>query len=291
MAATAPAELKRARTNLKDPQGPPAPREALRSLPATIAWLRREGLLMETDTPVSGDLELTGIQKHFDGSYPILFNNVKGYPHVRAITNFFANMDVVDRLFGWEDRTARTRRLAEALTHPVRSEIVNAADAPVMQEVITDDLEVNKYILPIRHTHLESEITIGSGNSGFVGGKFWGGSHIWYNRMNFRWGNVGTFQISPGSHMWQGVTRYYKEEPVPLTVNFGLPAAATLLGGRGFDYVGLPRGGDELGAAGAGQGSPMRLVKAPTVDAYPVADAEYSLEGYLHPRDKRYGTA
>jgi 4-hydroxy-3-polyprenylbenzoate decarboxylase len=291
MAATAPAAPKAARTPLKDVKGAPAPKEALRSLPATVEWLRREGLLMETDTEVSGDLQLTGIQKHFDGSYPILFNNVKGYPQVRAITNFFANMDIVDRLFGWEDRTARTRRLADALTHPIKSEIVSAADAPVMQEVITDDLDVNKYILPIRHTHLESEITIGSGNSVVVGEKFWGGSHIGYNRMNFRWGNVGTFQISPGSHMWQVMTRYYRDEPVPLTVNFGLPAAATLLAGGGFDYVVLPRGGDELGAAGAVQGFPMRLVKAQTVEAYAVADAEYSLEGYLHPRDKRYETA
>ena len=291
MAATAPAAPKAAKTALKDAKGPPAPKEALRSLPATVEWLRREGLLMETDSEVSGDLQLTGIQKHFDGSYPILFNRVKGYSHVRAITNFFANMDIVDRLFGWEDRTARTRELAEALTHPIKSEIVAAADAPVMQEVITDDLDVNKYIFPIRHTHLESEITIGSGNSVVVGDKFWGGSHIGYNRMNFRWGNVGTFQISPGSHMWQVMTKYYRDEPVPLTVNFGLPAAATLLAGGGFDYVVLPRGGDELGAAGAVQSYPIRLVKAATVDAYAVADAEYSLEGYLHPRDKRYETA
>jgi 4-hydroxy-3-polyprenylbenzoate decarboxylase len=283
--------VKRARTQLRDPKGPHAPKEALRSLPATVEWLRKEGLLMETDTPVSGDLELTGLQKHFDGSYPILFNNVKGYPHVRAITNFFANMDIVDRMFGWENRTHRTQALAHALTHPIPSQIVSRDQAPVQQEVITDDLDVNKYIFPIRHTHLESEITIGSGNSVVVGDKFWGGSHIGYNRMNFRWGNIGTFQISPGSHMWQVMTKYYKDEPVPLTVNFGLPAAATLLAGGGFDYVVLPRGGDELGAAGAVQGYPMRLVKAATVDAYAVADAEYSLEGYLHPRDKRYETA
>jgi 4-hydroxy-3-polyprenylbenzoate decarboxylase len=291
MAATAPASPKTRRIELRDPKGPPAPREALRSLPQTIAWLRSEGLLMETDAAVSGDLQLTGIQKHFDGSYPILFNNVEGYPHLRAVTNFFANMDIVDRLFGWEDRTARTRRLAHAITHPLPNEVISAADAPVMQEVITDDLDVNKYVLPIRHTHLESEVTIGSGNSVVVGERFWGGSHIGYNRMNFRWGNVGTFQISPGSHMWQVMTRYYREDPVPLTVNFGLPAAATLLAGGGFDYVVLPRGGDELGAAGAVQGFPMRLVKATSVDAYAVADAELSLEGYLHPRDKRYETA
>ena len=290
--ATAQADLRRKaeRTALRDPKGPPAPKEVLRSLPETIAWLRREGLLMETDVPVSGDLELTGIQKHFDGSYPILFNNVKGYPHVRAITNFFANMDIVDRLFGWEDRTARTRKLAHSLTHAIPSEEIGQADAPVQQEVITDDLDVNKYIFPIRHTHLESEITIGSGNSVVVGEKFWGGSHIGYNRMNFRWGNVGTFQISPGSHMWQVMTKYYKDDPVPLTICFGLPVAATLLAGGGFDYVVLPRGGDELGAAGAVQGFPMRLVKARTVDAYAVADCEIVLEGFLRPRDKRYET-
>src|SRR3954469_3916750 len=184
MAATAPADVKAAKTTLRDVKGAPAPKEALRSLPATIEWLRREGLLMETDTEVSGDLELTGIQKHFDGSYPILFNRVTGYPHVRAITNFFANMDIVDRMFGWEDRTARTRKLAHALTPPIPTEEVSQADAPVMQDVITDDLDVNKYIFPIRHTHLESEITIGSGNSVVVGDKFWGGSHIGYNRMN-----------------------------------------------------------------------------------------------------------
>src|SRR5258706_6284627 len=192
MAAPAPADLKRSRTQLRDPKGPPAPKEALRSLPATVEWLRTEGLLMETDTEVSGDLQLTGIQKHFDGSYPILFNNVKGYPHVRAITNFFANMDIVDRMFGWTDRTDRTRRLSDALTHPIKNEVVSASDAPVMQEVITDDLDVYTYIFSIRHTHLESEITIGSGNSVVVGDKFWGGSHIGYNRKDFRWGNVRT---------------------------------------------------------------------------------------------------
>src|SRR5882672_3520129 len=136
MVAIAPAHApKAARTALRDVKGAPAPKEALRSLPATIEWLRREGLLMETDTEVSGDLQLTGIQKHFDGSYPILFNNVKGYPHVRAITNFFANMDIVDRMFGWTDRTDRTRRLSDALTHPIPNQIVPRDQAPVQQEV------------------------------------------------------------------------------------------------------------------------------------------------------------
>src|SRR6267378_4939939 len=148
--ATVQADLARAKTELKDPRGgKPAPKDALRSLPATIEWLRSEGLLMETDVEVDGDLQLTGIQKHFDGSYPILFNNVKGYPHARAITNLFANMDIVDRMFGWDNATDRTRKLAYSLTHPIPAEIVGQDEARAQEEVITDDLEVNKWLMAI----------------------------------------------------------------------------------------------------------------------------------------------
>lgn len=262
------------------------------SLRSTIDWLRSGGKLLETDVEVDPDLEITGIQKTLDGSFPILFNNVKGYPHARAITNLFANTSVMNQMFGWDNDTERTRKLAHALTHPIAPVEVSQPEAPCQEEVITDDLDVNKYIVAIRHTALEPERTIGSGNSVVVGEYFHGGSHIGYNRMNFRWGNVGTFQAAPGSHMWQIETEHYRaEEGIPLTMCFGLPPACTLIAGGGFDYIVLPRGGDELGAAGAVQGYPVRLVKARTVDAWAVADSEYVLEGYLKPRDKRFETA
>ena len=275
-----------------DIAGADAPsKEEIRSLPGTMEWLRRNGLMLETDVEVNGDLELTGVQKHLDGSIPLLFNNIVGYPDNRAITNFFANIEIIDKLFGFGTPKERTAKIAHALTHPLKSEIIPGDQAPCQEEVITDDLDVNKYVPPIRHTHLESELTIGSGNSVVVGDYFSGGSHIGYNRMNFRWGNVGTFQASPGSHMWQVITEHYKsEQGIPITMCFGLPAACVLIAGGGFDYVVLPKGSDELGAAGAIQGFPIRLVKARTVDAYAVADCELVLEGYLKPRDKRYET-
>ena len=71
---------------------------------------------------------------------------------------------------------------------------------------------------------------------------------------------------------------------------FGVPPACTYVAGAGFDYALMPKGCDEIGIAGAIQGSPVRLVKCRTIDAYTLADAEYVLEGYLHPRDKRYET-
>ncbi len=260
------------------------------SLRSTIEWLRKEGLLIETDKEVSPDLEITALQKHFDGSLPILFNNVKGYPHTRAITNLFAETTVMDRMFGFSNPTERTRAIAKALNKPLKPAIIESKDAPVHEHVITENIDVNQWISAIRHTELEKEATIGSGIRLISGKHFDHGTDTGYNRMNFRWGNVGTFQISPGSHMWQVFTEHYKDEEIPITMNFGVPPACTMLAGAAFDYVIMPKGCDEMGIAGAVQGSPIRLVKAKTVDAYAMADAEYVLEGVIRPRDKRYET-
>lgn len=262
------------------------------SLRSALKWLDAQGDVLQTDVEVNPDLEITGVQKHLDGGPVVLFNKVKGKPHARAVTNLLADMNVVDKLFGYKNPKDRTRKIAYAMTHPLPPVEVSQSEAPCQEEVIIDDLNVNKYITAIRHTELESELTIGSGISCVIGKYFGGGSHIGYNRMNFRWDNVGTFQASPGSHMWQIITEHYRDEkPIPLTMCFGVPPACTLVAGGGFDYVILPKGCDEVGVAGAIQGSPVTIVKARTIDAYAIAESEYVLEGLLYPRDKRYETA
>ncbi len=262
------------------------------SLRSTIDWLRANGDLIETQKEVDPDLEITGLQKHLDGGPPMLFENVKGKPHARAITNLFSDINVVDRMFGFDGPKDRTRQIAAAFNKPLEPVEVSQDEAPCQEHVITDDLDVNKWITAIRHTELEGELTIGSGIRCVVGDYFDGGADLGYNRMNFRWGNVGTFQISPGSHMWQVITKHYRdEEPIPITMCFGVPPACTLLAGAGFDYLILPKGCNEIAVAGAIQGEPIKLVKARTVDAWALAESEYVLEGYVHPRDKRYETA
>ncbi len=189
------------------------------TLRRTLEWLKTQGDVIETDKEVDPDLEITGLQKHLDGGPVMLFNNVKGMPHARAITNLFSDINVVDKMFGYPDPVSRTRKIARAIDNPIKPREVPRDEAPCQEEVITDDLDVNKYITAIRHTKLEPELTIGSGISCVVGDYFDGGSHIGYNRMNFRWGNVGTLQISPGSHMWQVMTKHYRDDkPIPLTM-------------------------------------------------------------------------
>src|SRR3974377_1220996 len=97
---------------------------------------------------------------------------------------------------------------------------------------------------------------------------------------------------APPARTWgRSANKYNKEaQPIPLTMCFGVPPACTLLAGAGFDYAILPMGCDEIGIAGAAQGRPTRMVKAPTADAYTLADAELVLEGHIHPRDRRFDT-
>ncbi|MFB6129424.1 MAG: UbiD family decarboxylase, partial [Salinigranum sp.] len=102
-----------------------------------------------------------------------------------------------------------------------------------------------------------------------------------------------TFQAAPGGHVWMVMSEHYGDDDprIPITMNFGLPPAVTLAAGAGFDYVVLPKGCDELGVAGAIQGAPVELVEAQTAPgAYSVANAEYVIEGYLDPTDRRWET-
>ena len=90
--------------------------EEVRDLRSAIEWMKKEGDILVTDKEVDPDLEITGIQKQLDGGCPILFNNVKGKPHHRCITNLFGDMSVINKMFGWKDHADRTRKLAYAIT-------------------------------------------------------------------------------------------------------------------------------------------------------------------------------
>ena len=52
----------------------------------------------------------------------------------------------------------------------------------------------------------------------------------------------------------------------------------------------LPEGADEIGLAGAIQGSPLEIVKAKTVDAYALAQSEFVVEGYLDTSERVWET-
>src|SRR5262245_27116140 len=114
-------------------------------LRTTLDWLRGEGDLIETGKAVDPDLEVTGLQKHMDGGCPVLFENVKGKPNHRVVTNLFGDMKVINKMFGWKDDAERVRKLAYALGHPLKPVEIPQAEAPCQEHVIEKPKDVNEY--------------------------------------------------------------------------------------------------------------------------------------------------
>ena len=259
-------------------------KEFLSSLRSTIDYLRGKGKLLETDVEVNPELEMTGIQKLLDGGLPVLFNTVKGYPNARLFTNLFGDGNLIGSLFDAGNERTFKFKVLDAIRHPLAAREVKVA--PCQEVVVDKDIDVWPIVPMIKHTPSDPGRTLGGGNTLATGKFFWGGTHISYNRMHFRGPDFSTFQISPGSHTDMIASKFYRKEPIPLTINMGVPPACTLMAGAGFVYTILPAGCDELGIAGAVQGFPVDIVKAKTIDAYSIAQAEYVIEGYLDTTQK-----
>ena len=129
-------------------------------LRTALAWLKSQGDLIETDKAVDPDLEITGLQKHMDGGCPVIFNNVKGKPKHRVITNLFGDINVINKMFGWKSDAERVRNLAQALRKPLKPEIIAQDEAPAQEHVIKNPKDVNEWVVPIRHTTYEPELTV-----------------------------------------------------------------------------------------------------------------------------------
>ena len=59
-------------------------------------------------------------------------------------------------MFGWKDDPDRVRKLAHALSHPLKPEVIPQDKAPCQEAVIEHPNDVNPYMVPIRHTAYES---------------------------------------------------------------------------------------------------------------------------------------
>jgi len=256
----------------------------IRSLRSALESLRDTDELLVSNKEINPALELAGLAKQFDGGSAMLFNNVKGYPNGRLTTNLFATEERVSRMFGVDDPKKFKFKCVEALHSTIPPKVVK--DAPCQEVVIDKNINVWDIVPMIQHTEKDPGRTLGGGNTLVTGKYFWGGDHISYNRMNFRGPDFSSFQISPGSHTDMIATEWYKKGPIPMTINMGVPPACTLMAGGGFMYMVLPKGCSELGVAGAMQGYPVEFVKARTVDAMSIAEAEYVIEGYLDTTQK-----
>jgi 4-hydroxy-3-polyprenylbenzoate decarboxylase len=252
------------------------------SLRRTLEWLKDEVKIIEKE--VDPVLEATAINKAFDDGPVFVAENVKGFPHARLIASLWGRRNRISKLMGVDHFKDTKFKVIHALKNPIPPKEVEEAPC---QEIFIPKEEVDPFALfpMVQHTEMDGGRFFGSGVH-MIGGKYCGGkSEISFYRMSFRGKDHASINMVPGGHGDQIADRFYKEK-IPCTVNICPPPMVELMAAGSLNSVVFPTAIDELGAAGALQGSPVEIVKAKTVDAYAVANSEWVIEGYIVPHER-----
>lgn len=253
--------------------------DALSSLRSALEFFKEQGDLLEIKAEADPMYVISGIQKALDDGPCILFENIKGYPNVRDVGNVFARRDRIVKMFGASDQRDLMLRCVKAMKAPIPPKEVK--EAPCQEVVITEKIDVMNILPVIKHTEKDGGRLMGGGNY-LLRGKFFGeGSHISFNRTSFRGKDWGTIHAVGGTHLGDIARLVHRGGKIPITANIGNPPAVTMIAGTSFVHSLVPEGTDELGFAGGLQGFPVEVVKARTVDAWAIANAEWVIEGYL----------
>lgn len=248
------------------------------SMRGTLDFLMAEGDVLEVKEEVDPIYEISAITKSFDSGPVLLFNKIKGYPGARDVANVLASEATYTKLFDVTSDKELMRRAHQAILNPIPPQVVK--EAPVQEVVITKDIDVFGIVPILKHTEEDAGRILGGLNV-LVSGKYFNNGHeISFKRTHFQGKDWGTIMAGDHTHIGK-IIRQFRGERVPVTLNICTPPAVNMASGGSYMHPIVPFGADELGFAGGLQGSPVEIVKAKTIDAYAVAQAEWVIEGYI----------
>ncbi|MBI4333230.1 MAG: UbiD family decarboxylase [Chloroflexi bacterium] len=257
------------------------------SLRSTLEFLKQTGEVLAIPGEVDPVYEIAGIEKALDNGPALLFEKIKGFPHARVTGNVCARKDRVARIFGLDDARKLKFEALKAIKNPAPPKVVGAA--PCQEVVVTEGIDVPGTVPITKHSEADAGRVLGGGNNLLYGKYFGGGSHISFNRTHFRGKDWASIFTPDNEHIGKSLKGHLGGK-VPMTINIGTPPAIMVVAAGGAIHTIIPVGSDELGIAGALQGSPIEIVKAKTVDAYSIAQSEWVIEGYIDTNQRVWET-
>jgi UbiD family decarboxylase len=260
--------------------------EQITSMRGALEWLKDEVKVVKAE--VDPVLEVAAINKAFDDGPAFLFENIKGYPDVRMIASLWGQRDRIAKLMGADSFNGAKFKLIDAIKNPLPAKEVKEGPC---QEIVIPGEEVDPFKLfpMIQHTERDGGRFFGSGVHMITGKYCEGKSQLSFYRMSFRGKNYASINMVPGGH-GERIGKKFRNEKIPCTVNICPPPMVELLGAGTLNPIAFGASVDELGIAGALQGSPIELVKAKTIDAYAIANSEWVIEGYIVPAERVWET-
>lgn len=259
-------------------------RKDITSLRGALEYLDSRGEVLHIKEEVDPIYEISAIQKALDNGPAILFEKIKGYPDFYNVGNILSRRERIADLYDEEEPKRLKFRFRQAIKKPLKPKIVD--DAPCQEVVIKDDIDVLATLPIIKHGERDAGRILGGGIQLLMGKYFDGGTNVSFNRIHFRgkdWASISTAQIT---HIGMVAFKTHRDERIPITVNINPPLSVQMVAGAWNVRTIVSPGDDELGIAGAFQGSPIEIVKAKTVDTYAIANSEIVLEGYLEPHSE-----
>ncbi|MBI4296893.1 MAG: UbiD family decarboxylase [Chloroflexi bacterium] len=248
------------------------------SMRGAFEWLLEQGDALVIKEEIDPILEIAAVTKSFDSGPVLLFDKIKGYSIARDISNVFANDAIYPKLFGATTRKEIMRKAHAALLNPIPPKVVQSA--PVQEVCYTKDIDIFSTIPILKHTEEDAGRILGGLNVLVSGKYFNNGFEISFKRTHFQGKDWGTIMAGDHTHIGK-IIRQFRGEHIPVTLNLCTPPAVNLAAGGSYMHPITPIGSDELGFAGGLQGSPVEIVRAKTQDAYAIAQAEWTIEGYI----------
>jgi 4-hydroxy-3-polyprenylbenzoate decarboxylase len=249
---------------------------------AAIEFTQKTGECLTIEKEISPVYDIASLTKAFDGGPLLIFENIKGYPKWKAVTNLFSRRERIARYFDTSIPNL-PKRIIEAIKNPIPPSIVK--DPACQENVVFSDIDIAKTLPILTQTKIDAGPAL---SGGVVMVKYPEGMGHGPMAFNLSFHRLGlgidkdwlTLATLYNRHFLE-VLYYHKSKgsEFPLTINFGLsPALNILSSGGAFPQI-RPSGSDDLGAAGNLQGTPVRIAHAKTIEAYCIADAELVLEG------------
>ena len=260
--------------------------EQIVSLRSALDWLKDDVEVIEAE--VDPVLEAGALHKAFDDGPVLLAENLKGYPYARMVMNFWGRQERMVKIMGLTDYSQAKLKLLDAIKHPIPPKEVKTAPC---HEVFIPREQVDPMALfpMVKYTEADGGRFFGNGVF-FISGKVCeeGTNQLTFHRMSFRGKDYASINISPGQHTEMIANKFYRGK-IPVTINICPNPMVELMAISQFHASIFPQI-DEIGAAGALQGSPVEIVKAKTVDAYAIANSEWTIEGYIVPSGRVWET-
>lgn len=244
------------------------------SLRDWLVHLDNKGKIKTVSKEVDLRFELPAVIKKLDGEAAVKFTNPKGY-NIPVISGLAYDRDMFAEALD-TTRDNLVNKFSECQDKPLQCEVISQEEAPVMENVIVDSVDLMRLPIPVHHEKdAGSYIT-----AGLLIAKDpeTGKRNVSIHRLQVLSDKELGILILP-RHLWQFFMKAEQQnKPLDIAIAIGVDPVL-LLASQAI----VPLGIDELEIVNAFKNGKQKLVKCQTVDIEVPAEAEIVLEGKLLP--------